>query len=259
MKKNPVINTLLNHKSIRKYTEEMPSDEMIETIVRAGQQAPFSYQMYSVLLSRNKEKNPWKAPLCFTICVDFHKFELIMKKRNWKPSMSQLELLIFGVQEAAYMAENMVIAGESMGLGTCFLGNALFKAEEIAEEYDLPKKVLPTVYLVMGYPAEDKPIRPRYPMEYTLFENKYPKLEEDLITKAMQIMDDGYLAEDYYHVHGFKIPLKGEREETFTWENYSWTEHISRKIGTTGGDEARGDIHQIKNLRKLIEKRGFNV
>jgi len=47
---NPVIKAMLNRKSIRKYTDEMPSDEVIETIVRAGQQAPFASQIYSLLL-----------------------------------------------------------------------------------------------------------------------------------------------------------------------------------------------------------------
>jgi len=98
MKNNPVIQTMLDHRSIRKYTDETPSDEVIETIVRAGQQAPFASQYYSVLLSRNKERNPWKAPLLFTICVDSHKFERIMSKRNWKLVTNDLTLMLFGVK-----------------------------------------------------------------------------------------------------------------------------------------------------------------
>ncbi|MCK4656423.1 MAG: nitroreductase family protein, partial [candidate division Zixibacteria bacterium] len=39
---------MLNRKSIRKYKDESPSDEVIETIVRAGQQAPFAAQLCSV-------------------------------------------------------------------------------------------------------------------------------------------------------------------------------------------------------------------
>ncbi|TET62220.1 hypothetical protein E3J49_08610, partial [Candidatus Bathyarchaeota archaeon] len=195
MKNNPVIQTMLDHRSIRKYTDETPSDEVIETIVRAGQQAPFASQYYSVLLSRNKERNPWKAPLLFTICVDSHKFERIMSKRNWKLVTNDLTLMLFGVQDAALMAENMVIAGRSLGLGSCFLGSAPYRADKIAEEYDLPKRVFPLVQLVMGYPAENPPTRPRYPMEFTLFENKYPKLDQNIISKAMRTMDEGYLAQ----------------------------------------------------------------
>ncbi len=78
---NPVIATLLNRKSIRRYTPEVPPAEIIETIVRAGQQAPFAAQLCSVLLARNKP-NPWHAPLLLTICVDLHRLELIMARRN---------------------------------------------------------------------------------------------------------------------------------------------------------------------------------
>ena len=46
---NPIVDSLLDHKSIRRYTDEMPSDEVLETVVRAGQQAPFASQLYSVI------------------------------------------------------------------------------------------------------------------------------------------------------------------------------------------------------------------
>jgi len=251
MKNNPVVQTMLDHKSIRRYTDESPSDEVIETIVRAGQQAPFASQLYSVLLSRNKERNPYNAPLLFTICVDSHKFELIMAKRNWKLVANDLSLMLFGIQDAALMAENMVIAGRSLGLGSCFLGSAPYRAEKIAEEYDLPKRVFPLVQLVMGYPAEDPPTRPRYPMEFTLFEDKYPKLNQDMISRAMREMDDGYLAQDYYRNLNAKIPLEGNREEAFTYDNYGWTEHICRKWGQW--------LPESKELLEQFEKRGFYI
>jgi FMN reductase (NADPH) len=252
MKKNLVIQTLLDHKSIRKYTDETPSDEAVETIVRAGQQAPFASQYYSVLLSRNKKRNPFKAPLLFTICIDSHKFELIMAKRNWKIVTNDLTLLFFGIQDAAYMAENMVVAGRSLGLGSCFLGSAMYRAEKIAEEYHLPKRVFPLVQLAMGYPAENPPPRPRYPMEFTLFEDKYPQLSEKTVSEAMKQMDDGYLAQDYYRKMNAKIPLEAkDREETFTYENYSWTEHICRKWGQW--------YPEPKELLEQLEKRGFYI
>jgi nitroreductase len=251
MKKNFVLNTMLSHKSIRKYTEKMPSEDVIETIVRAGQQAPFATQCYSIMLSRNQKKNPYKAPLLFTICVDAHKFELIMAKRNWKPIISDLGLLILAIQDAALMAENMIVAARSLGLGSCLLGNAPYVADKIAKEYDLPKRVFPLVQLVMGFPAEDPPPRPRYPLEFTLFEDTYPKLGEGTVTKAMKQMDEGYLAQDYYRKRRGKIPLTVDREETFTYDDYSWTEHISRKLGQWNSDP--------RELLEQLEKRGFSL
>jgi nitroreductase len=251
MKENSVIQTMLAHKSIRKYTDEMPSEEVIKTIVRAGQQAPFAYQCYSVLLSRKRRHNPFKAPLLFTICLDPHKFELIMARRKWKLVMNDVTLMLLGIQDAALMAENMVVAGRSLGLGSCFLGSALWRADKISEEYDLPKRVFPLVQLVMGYPAENPPPRPRYPLEYALFEDKYPKLDENVVSKAMKQMDEGYLAQDYYRRLKAKIPLKVDREETFTYDDYSWTEHICRKLG-------QWDPEPDEMLEQL-RKRGFHL
>jgi nitroreductase len=251
MKLNSVIQTMLEHKSIRKYTDETLTDEVVKTIVRAGQQAPFASQYYSVLLSRNRKRNPYKAPLLFTICIDSHKFELIMAKRSWKLVTNDLTLLFFGIQDAALMAENMVIAGRSLGLGSCFLGSAMYRADKIAEEYKLPKRVFPLVQLAMGYPAENPPPRPRYPMEFTLFENKYPELDEDTVSKAMRVMDEGYLAQDYYRKMKAKIRLEKNRKETFTYDDYSWTEHICRKWGQW--------YSSPKELFGQLEKRGFYI
>ena len=231
MLSNPVIDTLLNRKSIRKYKAEQPSDEVLLTIVRAGQQAPFAYQLCSLLLARHPEKNPYGAPLLFTICVDAHKLELIMAQRGWRMVSNDLSLLVLGIQDAALVAENMVIAAESLGLGSCFLGAAPYYADEIAQEYKLPPRVFPLVQLVMGYPAETCPAHPRYPIEFTLFEDEYPPLDPEVVRKAMKAMDEGYLREGYYRRLDAKIPLEEGRQDEFTYDSYSWTEHISRKAG----------------------------
>ncbi len=252
MKTNLAIQTMLEHKSIRKYKEDVPSDEVVKTIVRAGQQAPFASQAYSVLLSRNAERNPFKAPLLFTICVDYYKFERIMAKRNWTPLTNDFTLMFFGIQDAALMAENMVVASRSLGLGSCFLGSAMFRAEKIAKEYHLPKRVFPLVQLAMGFPAENPPPRPRYPMDFTLFEDRYPELDDKKVTRAMKAMDEGYLKQGYYRRQKAKIPLEAkQRRDTFTYENYSWTEHICRKWGQW--------YPEPKGLLEQLEKRGFKL
>ncbi len=231
MIENSVIQSMLRRKSIRRYKPDMPCDQTVQTIVRAGQQAPFASQLCSVLLSRHQEKNKFRAPLLFTLCVDAHKWELIMAVRGWQMKGDDLLLLVLGMQDAALMAENMVIAAESLGLASCFLGDAPFRSSEIIQTYRLPQRVFPLVQLAMGYPAEDPPPRPRYPIEFTLFEDHYPEFNEEEIHNAMQQMDQGYLEQDYYRRYKAKIRLLPEREETYSYEDYSWTEHISRKWG----------------------------
>jgi len=228
---NPTIQNMLNRKSIRKFTSEKPSDEVVTEIVKAGQQAPFASQLGSLLLSRRSEDHPFQAPLLFTICVDAYKWELIMERRDWEMKADDLMLLIMGMQDAALMAQNMVIAAESFGMGSCFLGAAPFNAQKIIEQYNLPARVFPMVQLAIGYPAEDPPTRPRYPREFVLFEDQYPDFSENSIQNAMDQMDQGYLDQDYYRNRMALIGLTDGREENYTYDDYSWTEHICRKWG----------------------------
>jgi nitroreductase len=246
---NPVIESMLNRKSVRKYTPQKPVGEVIETVVRAGQQAPFASQLCSLLLTRKKA--PLGAPLWFTICVDMHRMELIMAKRGWTVVANNLSMLLFGIQDAALMAENMVTAAESLGMGSCFLGNTPYRAAQIQKRYKLPKRVFPLVELVMGYPAEEFPTRPRYPLEFTLFEDKYPEMTEEMVDRAMKVMDEGYLGQDYYRKQKAKIKLEVDKRETFTYDNYSWTEHISRKWGQW--------LAEPKELLEQLEKCGFGM
>lgn len=237
MIRNEVIDAMMKRKSIRKYTERVPSEEEILTVVRAGQQAPFAMQMGSVIIQRNRGTNAFGAPVQFIILCDIHRMERVMELRGWKRKASNTHCLLFAAQDAAYMAQNMVTAAESLGMGSCFIGAAPYMCEKLRKDCDLPDQVFPLVILAMGYPAEDHPVRPRYPMEFHLFEEKYPELTDEMVENAMKVMDTGYLEQDYYRNAGFMIPLAdGSRKEGFTFENYGWTEHISRKMGQWGAD-----------------------
>ncbi|MCP4584163.1 MAG: hypothetical protein GY839_21330 [candidate division Zixibacteria bacterium] len=248
---NPILKAMMNRKSIRKYTDQVPSDEVIETIVRAGQQAPFASQMCSLMLSRDRENIPWEAPISFLVCVDSHKLELIMAKRGWKLITNDLFLLLLGFQDATLMGENMVMAAESLGLGSCYIGMIPYEAESLAKKYKLPNRVFPLVELVMGYPDESPPPRPRYPLDFVLFENEYPEFSDKRIERAMKVMDDGYMAQDYYRDGDLMLKLKGDREETFTFDTYGWTEHISRKWGQW--------LESLDKMKKKFTQRGFKI
>ena len=102
-----------------------------------------------------------------------------------------------------------------------------------------------------GHATENPPPRPRYPMDYLLFEDEYPELTETQVKEAMQVMDEGYLAQDYYRTLKAKIKIKDEsRPDTFDYETYSWTEHICRKWGQ--------DLFP-PNLQGQFERCGFYI
>jgi hypothetical protein len=64
-----------------------------------------------------------------------------------------------------------------------------------------------------------------------LFEDQYPEFNDEQIAEAMRVMDEGYLAQNYYSKDKIKIRLEKGRQETYTYDDYGWTEHISRKWG----------------------------
>ena len=250
---NQTIETLMNRKSVRRFTDRTLSKDELEAIVRAGQQAAFASQLYSVLYS-TEESIAFNAPIWFVICVDVHKLERFMKLRGWDIVTNDLTLLLLGMQDAAYMAQNMVIAAESLGIGSCFLGAVSSSASRIktlSERFGLPNRVLPMVELVMGYPDEDFPTRPRYPLAFTLFENEYPGLSDEEVKAAMKVMDDGYLEQEYYRKQNVRIKAEDGRKDDYTFDNYSWTEHISRKWGQWA--------ESPNELLDALRERGFSL
>ncbi|NLI79468.1 MAG: hypothetical protein GX442_23860 [Candidatus Riflebacteria bacterium] len=254
VERNPVLDVLMKRRSVRKFQARKVEREVLETIVRAGQQAPFASQLASVVYATDGNF-PFAAPVWFVICVDAHRLQRFMQRRGWDLVTNDLSLLLLGMQDAAYLAGNMVTAAESLGLGSCFLGQVSMKASRIkhlAERLKLPPKVLPMVELVMGYPAEEFPPRPRFPLKFTLFAGEYPALGEEEVQEAMAAMDEGYLEQGYYAKQQVKIPIEGgKKEDRFTFADYSWTEHISRKWGQWGKSG--------KDLLEVLRERGFDL
>ena len=222
----------MSRKSIRNYKPDVPPKAVVDTVVRAGMQAPFASQACSVVLLRDRKRNAFNAPLMFVVCADIHRVELFMHERGWMRKTNDLTMLLFALQDASYMAENMVIAAESFGLGSCYIGHALMIAKTLKKNLKLPDGVFPFVMLAMGYPDENPPVRPRYPLDYVLFEGQYPKLEPKRVKAAMKSMDKYYPRVGYYRKLKAKIPIQDKkRKDTFTYDDYTWTEHISRKWG----------------------------
>ncbi len=74
-------------------------------------------------------------------------------------------------------------------------------------------------------------------------------MSDEMVEQAMKVMDEGYLDQDYYRKLKARIRLEDGRPETFTYDTYSWTEHISRKWGQWLTDP--------QELLEQLEKCGF--
>lgn len=71
------------------------------------------------------------------------------------------------------MAQNVVTAAESLGLGTVYLGSILNDSERICEILNLPELTFPVIGLGIGYPNQKPQLKPRMDMRLRVFENSY--------------------------------------------------------------------------------------
>lgn len=245
MESNPVLDTLLLRASVRRYQDKPVPDEVIDRIMTAGRQAPFAGQMYSAVVITDKAKREriaesfgpmvMQAPVFVLVCLDLHKLDLFVAAKGRHNRAGNLGLLWLGLQDASYFAENIVIAAESLGLGSVFLGGAPWESDLFDELCGLPQRVFPMVGLLLGYPSETPPPRPRIPERYVWFREQYRDLTAQDVDSALQVMDAGLLREGYYARLNARIQVEDVPEEKeMGYDRYGWGEHVSRKYGAAG-------------------------
>ncbi len=236
---NEVLDTIMNRASVRRFRQQEIPQDTVHKIVRAGQQAPFTGQMYSVVATQEADIRQQltecfgrlaQAPLFMLVCVDFYKLEEFIRSKGRVNQADDLSMLFLGIQDAAYFGQNMVLAAESMGLGSVFLGAAPWESDRLSDIFDLPERVYPLVGLVMGYPAEDPPPRPRIPTDLVLHWDRYSPMDDEDTERALKVMDAGLLREGYYKKLNARIPAEDETKES-SYDEYGWSDHVSRKYG----------------------------
>lgn len=258
---NAVIDTIMQHASIRQFTSEDVPDAMLTRIARAGQQAPFTGQMYTCIYTRDGDKRKKLAehfgPLAqrgavfMLFCADFRKLEKFIASRGRQNRANDLMMLLLGVQDVAYYCQNMSLAAESLGLGTVMLGAAPNLADELSEIFNLPDRVFPVVGMVMGWPAEQPAPRPRIPTQFVFSADSYHDLSEAEVAEAMSVMDAGLIREGYYARLNAMIPRPaGEEGEEIGFDRYGWSEHMSRKYARRPGD---------RKLHEAMHRKGINI
>lgn len=181
------INVLQNHRSIRKFKQVEIPREHIHEIVRSGQGAASSQfvQAYSVIVIKNKAKKDLMAslagnqkqisecPVFLLFCADLKRIEYACKKESIEMDYDWAETLIVGVVDTALVAQNVLVAAESLGYGGCYIGGIRNNPKQVSELAGLPDKVLPLFGLTLGVPNEDPEVKPRLPIELILHEETY--------------------------------------------------------------------------------------
>ncbi|HBP32025.1 MAG: NADPH-dependent oxidoreductase [Advenella sp.] len=187
---NTTIETILNHRSVRAYTDEVLKPNTLELLVAAAQSASSSsnLQTWSVVavqdparkerlaqLAGNQE-HIRRCPLFLVWVADLSRLKSLGLKRGVPhASLDHLETFLVATIDSALAAQNAALAAESMGLGVVYIGGMRNHPEEVAKELGLPDYAFATFGMCIGYPDVLRPasIKPRLAQAAVLHKEKY--------------------------------------------------------------------------------------
>lgn len=232
----PVIEQIHRHASIRKYKPDPVDRTWIEAIVTAGQRAATSsnLQTYAVVAVTDAAKRATlahlagdqehilEAPVFLAWCADLSKLDRATQLRQLPHHHETVESFLIAAVDVALAAQNAVLAAESLGLGTCYIGGLRNQPRAVIELLGLPHLMFPITGLTVGWPAVAPTLRPRLPQAAILHWEAYTRNHEDA---ALHAYDRTMIETGIYANR--QVPTPGRPDEM---EEYGWLEHSARRV-----------------------------
>ncbi len=198
---NETIRLLNERKSVRVYEPGPLPSETKAAILNAALQAPTAGNMtlYTILditdqalkdrLSETCDHQPFiaAAPLVLIFCADYHRWFTLFQQNEPDTRRPGEGDLFLAMADALIAAQSAVVAGEALGVSSCYIGDILENYEVHRDLLKLPAHVLPVAMVCFGVPtAEQKkrPKPPRFRPEDIVCENAYA--ERDLAAMLME-------------------------------------------------------------------------
>lgn len=193
---NEVMKQIKDRKSVRVFEDKPISEEIREEILSAALEAPSAGAMmlYSILNITEQElkdklavicdNQPFiaNAPMVLIFLADYQRWYDAFRYGECNPRKPGEGDLLLACADAIIAAQNTVVAAQSFGIGSCYIGDIIEHCETVRELLELPNYVLPAAMLVYGYPVEKqlerkKPVR--FEKEFIVFDNQYRNLTKE--------------------------------------------------------------------------------
>ena len=191
---NQIIQSLFDRKSVRVFTDREITPEDKSLILCAATQAPTAgnQQLYTIIdvtdqaikdtLVKTCDNQPFiaDAKMVLIFCADCKKWYDAFRFAGCEPRLPGVGDLALAISDATIAAQNAVVAAESLGIGSCYIGDIMENCEAHRELLHLPRYVFPCCMLVFGYPTQQQKDRAkplRSPMDSIVHENAYHEMD----------------------------------------------------------------------------------
>ena len=172
MIRNEVTDAIFRRQTIREYKREQITDEMLETLMEAAKLAPSGRNMQPCHVRFVQD-----AQMLHEMHIDFKNLvgwdTPAYTRFDTNPFYHNAPTFVFiyaahdSAMDAGIMAENICIAAEGIGLGTCIVGSAgaLFNDEagkKWNEKLHVPQDSRYQIGICVGFPDEQPSRKPRF-------------------------------------------------------------------------------------------------
>lgn len=192
---NDHIASLLSHRSVRSYRSDPVPEGTLESLVAAAQSAATSsnLQVWSVISVSDADSKRELAdiaggqthieqcPLYLAWLADLSRNQRLGDAEAVDMTViPYLETFLLAAIDAALAAQNAVVAAESLGLSTVYIGAMRNDPARVARLLDLPQGVMAVFGLCVGYAADGAhgEVKPRLPQQAVLHRERYGQPDE---------------------------------------------------------------------------------
>jgi len=205
LENNQLLNTILNRRSIRNFSDRDIPDDIFDAILEAGRVAPSTVNLQTWAFATFTDQTwkeffgqsiPFNGKRAVITLGDTHRAEKVM---DFFPHRPLVEYTL-AVMNASIAAMNMNIAAEALGVTSVMLSetgrSGFLDALYLKEKLSLPDGVFPLMTLVLGYPKSGyRAMPPKLPMDQICFTRKYKEAEPGALKDWFSQMFTGYKAE----------------------------------------------------------------
>lgn len=207
---NEMVRTIMARRSLRVYNDRPISDEEKSQIIRCAMRAPTAGNMmlYSILEVADQEKKeklvvtcdnqPFiaKAPLVLIFLADMQRWydyyiqsnvsELCKKNGvNFEPP-AEADLMLASC-DALIAAQTAALAAESLGIGSCYIGDIMENYEIHLDMFELPPLVFPVTMLCFGHYSQKRREEsqiPRFNENVIVSTDSYQRLQGEALDQV---------------------------------------------------------------------------
>ncbi|MBN1310310.1 MAG: nitroreductase family protein [Anaerolineae bacterium] len=201
---NPLLQVILNRRSVRSFTARPIPEDVFAAILEAGRLAPstvnlqtWAFAVFDAEMWRQTfgQSIPFRGSRAVIVVADTYRDRQVLDAFPHSPLVEHT----VAVMNASLAAMNMNVAAEALGVSSVMLSetgrSGLLDAKYLKDKLGLPESTVPLMTIVFGYARGPyPPMPPKLPEEQIFFEGQYRPPDQETMKDWLSQMVAGYKA-----------------------------------------------------------------